>query len=38
VQPRSGRIVEYRKFAALMQRKAVGNTPTEGEATNGQVE
>jgi len=38
VQPRSGRIVEYRKFAALMQRKAVGNTPTEGEATNGQME
>jgi hypothetical protein len=38
VQPRSGRIAEYRKFAALMQRKAVGNTPTEGEATNGQVE
>ena len=34
VQPRSGRIVEYRKFAALMQRKAVGNTPTEGEATD----
>jgi hypothetical protein len=34
VPPRSGRIVEYRKFAALMQRKAVGNTPTEGEATN----
>jgi hypothetical protein len=38
VPPRSGRIVEYRKFAALMQRKAVGNASTEGEATNGQVE
>jgi len=33
VQPRSGRIVEYRKFAALMQRKAVG-TATEGETDN----
>jgi len=34
VQPRSGRIVEYRKFAALMQRKAVGTTQTEGENRN----
>lgn len=33
VQPRSGRIVEYRKFAALMARKAVG-TATEGETDN----
>jgi chromosomal replication initiation ATPase DnaA len=31
VQPRSGRIAEYRKFAALMQRRAVGNTTTEGK-------
>lgn len=34
VQPRSGRIAEYRKFAALMQRRAVGNTTTEGENRN----
>lgn len=32
VQPRSGRIQEYRKFAALMQRRAVGAVPTtDGE-------
>lgn len=34
VQPRSGRIQEYRKFAALMQRRAVGTAPTEGETDN----
>lgn len=34
VQPRSGRIAEYRKFAALMQRRAVGTTQTEGENRN----
>ncbi len=33
VPPRSKRVQEYKKFAALMQRK-VGATPTEGEATN----
>jgi hypothetical protein len=34
VQPRSGRIAEYRKFAALMARRAVGTTQTEGENRN----
>lgn len=33
VQPRSGRIQEYKKFAALMQRRAVGTT-TEGETAH----
>lgn len=32
-QPRSGRIQEYKKFAALMQRR-VGALPTEGETDN----
>jgi hypothetical protein len=34
VPPRSGRIHEYQKFAALMQRRAVGTTQTEGENRN----
>jgi hypothetical protein len=34
VQPRSGRIQEYRKFAALMARKVGAEVPTEGEANH----
>lgn len=37
-QPRSGRIQEYRKFAALMQRRVGAEAPTEGEATNVKVD
>jgi hypothetical protein len=38
VPPRSGRVEQYKKFAAAMRWRVVGNKPTEGEATNGQVE
>ena len=34
VQPRSGRIQEYRKFAALMARRVGAEVPTEGEANH----
>jgi hypothetical protein len=33
-KPRSRHIEQYAKFAAAMQWKVVGTTPTEGEATN----
>jgi hypothetical protein len=38
VPPRSGRVEQYKKFAAAMKWRVVGETPTEGEAINGQVE
>jgi hypothetical protein len=34
VPPRSGRVEQYKKFAAAMRWRVVGNTPTEGEATD----
>lgn len=38
VPPRSGRVDQYKKFAAAMRWRVVGEVPTEGGTTNGQVE
>jgi hypothetical protein len=35
VPPRSGRVEQYKKFAAAMKWRVVGETPTEGGTTNG---
>ena len=34
VPPRSGRVDQYKKFAAAMKWRVVGNKPTEGETDN----